>query len=394
MTIGTFIQLTWTIGRSVPRPFHRIPSPVRVSGANTRGRRGGSVAVDQSAEVQHLSSVLPTGGPFSFSPRRNRGPPGIAAFHGGGPSSHPWPTGLTPTSTEAEVDAYLSNPAYYPIGSFDDTPDGNGDPMHNSALFRTDLAASWGTQGGIARLDNFSNLVYTALLDPTNLTTAGGRAFLVKLGGAAAGNEIVDGYIQVLAATGVVGYPYTQVTAQAVSEDAPLGIRVDNIKLLDMNAYLNSLQAPPGVVADAAAGARGRVLFRNNCTSCHNVDQSKPVPAFIVPMKTIFPGDNPVTLLAMRTPPLNPILDTPTSIFDDKAAVVNASMRGGIRGAALPLLLDLPRKPNFLHDSSVPSLDNLLNPTRGPTVPHPFYLADPSQRADMVEFLRGLSTTP
>ena len=304
------------------------------------------------------------------------------------------PTGLTPTSTEAEVDAYLSNPAYYPVGTFDDTPDGNGDPMHNSALFRTDLAASWGTEGGIGRLDNFGNLVYTALLDPTNLTTAGGRAFLVKLGGTAAGNEIVDGYIQVLAATGVTGYPYTQATAQAASEDAPLGIRVDNTKLIDMNAYLNSLQAPPGVVADAAAGARGRALFRNNCTSCHNVDQSKPVPAFIVPMKTIFPGDNPVTLLAARTPPLNPILDTPTSIFDDKMAVVNASMRGGIRGTAMPLLLDLARKPNYLHDNSVPTLNNLLDPARGATVPHPFYLSDAAQRADMVEFLRGLSTTP
>ncbi|MEO6664043.1 MAG: hypothetical protein ABIN96_12770, partial [Rubrivivax sp.] len=111
------------------------------------------------------------------------------------------PTGLTPTSTEAEVDAYLRNKAYYPIGSFDDTIDGNGDPQHNSALFRTDLAAPWGTEGGIGRLDNFSNLVYTALLDPTNVTTAGGRAFMVKFGGAAAGNEIVDGYIQVLAAT-------------------------------------------------------------------------------------------------------------------------------------------------------------------------------------------------
>ncbi len=304
------------------------------------------------------------------------------------------PTGLTPTSTEAEVDAYLSNPAYYPVGTFDDTPDGNGDPMHNSALFRTDLAASWGTEGGIGRLDNFGNLVYTALLDPTNLTTAGGRAFLVKLGGAAAGNEIVDGYIQVLAATGVTGYPFLQAAASplAGTEDAPLGIRVDSKKLIDMNAYLNSLQAPTGVVADAAAVARGRALFRNNCTACHNVDQGKPVPAFIVPMKTIFPGDNPVTLLASRTPPLNPILNTPDSIFDDKMAVVNASMRGGIRGTALPLLLDLARKPNFLHDNSVPSMDSLLNPSRGATVPHPFYLSDANQRADMVEFLRSLDT--
>ena len=305
------------------------------------------------------------------------------------------PTGLTPTSTEAEVDAYLRNKAYYPIGSFDDTIDGNGDPQHNSALFRTDLAAPWGTDGGIARLDNFSNLVYTALLDPTNVTTAGGRAFMVKFGGAAAGNEIVDGYIQVLAATGVTGYPYVQAAASPLAgmEDAPLGNRVDNTKLIDMNGYLNSLQAPPGIVADAAAGARGRDLFRNNCTACHNVDQSKAVPAFTVPMATIFPGDNPVVLLAARTPPLNPIIDTPGSIYDDKVAVVNASQRGGIRGSQLPLLLDLARKPNFLHDNSVATLDRLLDPSRGSTSPHPFYFADAAQRSDMAEFLRSLSTT-
>ena len=64
-----------------------------------------------------------------------------------------------------------------------------------------------------------------------------------------------------------------------------------------------------------------------------------------------------------------------------------------IRGTALPLLLDLARKPNFLHDSSVPTLDNLLDGTRGPNAPHPFYLTDPGQRADMVEFLRELSTS-
>lgn len=306
------------------------------------------------------------------------------------------PTGLTPASTEAEVDAYLSNPAFYPVGTFDDTPDGNGDPMHNPAFFRTDLAAPWGTEGGIARLDNFSNLVYTALLDTTNLTTPGGRAFLRKFGGTAAGNEIVDGYIQVLAATGVTGYPYVQASPHPApgTEEAPLGVRVDNTKLIAMNGYLNSLQAPAGVVTDALTVARGRELFRNNCTACHNVDQGKAVPAFTVPMKTIFPGDNPVVLLAQRDPPLNPILDTPTSIFDDKMAVVNASQRGGIRGTVMPLLLDLARKPNFLHDSSVPSMDSLLNPSRGSTAPHPFYFSDKTQRDDMVEFLRSLGTSP
>ena len=195
-------------------------------------------------------------------------------------------------------------------------------------------------------------------------------------------------------ATGVTGYPFVKAIASpaAGTEDAPLGIRVDNTKLLDLNAYLNSLQAPKGVVANAVAAARGRQMFRTNCTSCHNVNQGQAVPAFVVAMKTIFPGDNPVTLLPQRDPPLNPILNTADNIFDDKMAVVNASIRGDKRGTAMPLLLDLARKPNFLHDNSVPTLDALLNPSRGATAPHPFFLADPAQRADMVEFLRGLDT--
>jgi hypothetical protein len=63
------------------------------------------------------------------------------------------------------VDAYLSNPAYYPVGMFDDTPDGNGNPMQIMPVFRRDLAAPYGSGGRIARLDNFSNLVYAALFD-------------------------------------------------------------------------------------------------------------------------------------------------------------------------------------------------------------------------------------
>ncbi|GAC1618461.1 MAG: hypothetical protein PVS2B2_03720 [Candidatus Acidiferrum sp.] len=304
------------------------------------------------------------------------------------------PMGLTEESTEAEVDAYLSNPDYYPIGMFDDSPDGNGDPMHITPLFRQDLAAPFGSEGSIARLDNFSNLAYTALFDPTNLTTPGGRAFLHTLGGAA-GDEIADNYVKVLAATRVTGYPYVKASPHAKpgTEDAPLGVRVDNTKLLDLNAYLVSLPAPAGAKVDAKLAAHGRQLFRTvGCTSCHNVDQSTPVPSFIVPMKQIFPGDTP-TVLAQRKPPLNPVMDTPGVFFDDKMAVVNASMRGDIRGIALPLLLDLARKPVFLHDNSVTSLDELLDPKRGKLAPHSFYLPVTGDRKAMVEFLKSLGAT-
>lgn len=302
------------------------------------------------------------------------------------------PAGLTELSTEADVDAYLSNKQFYPVGMFDDSFDGNGDPMHTSAFFRQDLAAPYGSEGSIAKLDNFGNLVYTALFDLTMLTTKGGRALLHKLGGAA-GDEIANDYVKILKATRVLGYPYVKAAAhpQPGSEEAPLGVRVDNTKLLDLNAYLVSLPAPRGANVNARSAARGREVFRTaGCTGCHNVDQSRRVPSFIVPMKTIFPGDNPV-VLAQRTPPLNPVMNTVDSIFDDKMAVVNASLRGDIRGTAMPLLLDLARKPVFLHDDSVPSLDALLDSSRGPNAPHPFYLQG-GRRADVVEFLKGLDT--
>ncbi len=315
------------------------------------------------------------------------------------------PEGLTEDSTEAEADAYLTNKDFYPRGMFDDTVDGNGDPMHNMPLFRQDLAFPFGSEGALSTLDNFSNLVYTALLEPTNVTSEGGRAFVTTLGGSAAGNEIVDDYLEVLERTGVTGFPYIEATppadpAAAGTEPFPLGVRVDDTMLKNMNAYLVGLAAPPGADDNVEAVDRGRQLFRTvGCTGCHNVDQSKFVPPFIVDMETIFPGDDPDVLLARRTPPLNPILNTPgnivenpVNIFDDKMAVVNASIRGLERGTGLPLLLDLARKPVFLHDNSVTSLGELLDPTRGTTAPHPFFLSNPARRGDMVEFLKSLDT--
>jgi len=47
----------------------------------------------------------------------------------------------------------------------------------------------------------------------------------------------------------------------------------------------------------------------------------------------------------------------------------------------------------FLHDASVRSLDNLLDPSRGNDSPHPFYVSEPAKRRDVVEFLRGLEAT-
>jgi len=305
------------------------------------------------------------------------------------------PMGLTANSTEAEFDAYFSNPNNYPAGMFDDTFDGNGNPMHNSPLFRQDLAAPYGSEGTFTKQDDFANLVYTSLFDQTMLTTPGGRAFVHKLAGGA-GDELINTYVKILRDTGVSDYPYVnrqaRMTGKVGDLASPIGFRVDNRKLLALNAYLFSLQAPAGVVTDRAAVNRGRVAFlQSGCTGCHNSSQARAVPTTLHPMARIWPGDRPV-ILAARMPPLTPVQNTIVGTFDDKWAVVNASVRGEKRGVAMPLLLDLARKPVFLHDNSVGSLEALLGPGRGRMAPHPFYPANAQRRADMVAFLKSLDT--
>jgi len=302
------------------------------------------------------------------------------------------PKGLTATSTEAEVDAYLSNPKYYPIGTFDDSPDGNGNPVHILPFFRQDLAAPFGSSGQNDKLDDFNNTVYTALFDQSNLLTPGGRQFIHVLGGAS-GDAILADYAKVLAATGVTGYPFVVAHMQGKPGDAPTptGKRVDEQKLRDLNAYVSSLAAPKGVVTNVVLVDQGRALFvSNNCTNCHNTNQSKPVMTKLIPMNQIFPDYRP-KVIAQRQAPLSPIQNSPGT-FDDKMIVVDASPGGGIRGNALPLLLDLARKPVFLHDNSVASMDALLNPSRGKGAPHPFYVVSAAQRTALVSFLKSLDT--
>jgi cytochrome c2 len=302
------------------------------------------------------------------------------------------PSGLGPQSTEAEIDAYLTNRAFYPVGTFDETHDGNGNSVKNVPLFRQDLAAPYGSAGEHALLENIGNGSYTTNLDLTTLATPDGRAFLEMKAGPA-GKQLSDEYASILRDTGVTGFPYVVArrTGTVGAAESPVGLRVDDQKLLDMNAYLASLPAPRGAQVDAPATARGREMFRGNCTACHNVDQSTPVPAMLVDLKTLWPAYVPIPAGMRGDGKLSTILNAPGT-FDDKMIVVDASDRGEKRGNAMPLLLDLARTNLFLHDASVPSLDALLDPRRGKNAPHPFYIDGVEDRKDMIGFLRGLET--
>ncbi|HEX3694103.1 MAG TPA: hypothetical protein VH374_01845 [Polyangia bacterium] len=309
---------------------------------------------------------------------------------------------LTVASSEADVDAFLGNPNYYPPGMFDDFPDGNGAPQSIAPLFRTDLSAPYGAAGEIAGLDNFSNFIYTVALDPTTLVSSAGENFLKAMNGVTAGAELAVDYQQILADTGVAGFPFVRASAPddgaAGSEAAPVGLRVDGQRLLDLNAYTDGLHPPPapsGLEGDPIGA--GREAFREHCTGCHNVDQSLRVPTLTVAEAAVFPAYAPVLLadrpleLPFRPQALAPIEDDPSTIFDDQVVVDDASRRGDLRGSALPLLMDLSRKDRFLRDGEVTSLDRLLDPARGSATPHPFFIADAAARAALVTFLKSLT---
>ncbi len=210
------------------------------------------------------------------------------------------------------------------------------------------------------------------------------------------GKELHDNYVTILADSGVTGYPFVDATMgyKVGHRDTPVGKQVDKQQVLDMQAYTfqlapPKLSVPAGTKFDGAALARSEKLFQANCTSCHGADQSQPVPAKLISLKELWPAYKPVQL-AEREAPLSPIMDSPGG-YDDKMVILDASERGvSERGVALPLLLDLARKPNFLHDNSVEGLDSLLNPTRGADAPHPFYMEDATQRKEMVAFLSSL----
>jgi mono/diheme cytochrome c family protein len=336
---------------------------------------------------------------------------------------------ISAAGTEAEVDAYLNDSALYPIGMFDDLVDGNGAPMHNTAFFRTTLSAPWGSEGSIHFLDNFSNNVYTQLMDPTDIATEGGKKFLMERG-MAAGLEIVTNYEAILASMGVPkggqnGYPFTAratrlvngvatptgvlvgLSAGAKIEESPLGIRVDDAKAIAMNGYLDTVKSFPGDKSDPQAIARGRLIFRTECTTCHRDDQSVFVPSNIHPYNPsvelynneprrpdLFPGYTGELVADRAAVGLAPVRNAPGT-FDDKLIIGDPSNKDDPRGSALPLLVDLARKPTFLHDDSVASLDELLDPaSRSASVPHPFFVAEPARRSDVVKFLRSLDDQP
>lgn len=295
---------------------------------------------------------------------------------------------IGPDATEAEVDAWLRS--HWRAGTVDLIPDGIGAPTLFQPAFRTDRGAPWGHDGAIRRYDDFVNFVYTIALDPTTLLTASGRQFLGALAGDA-GEALAADYASILMETGVTGHPFVRadaVTAPGTPEGFA-GLRVEETKLHDLAAYTDRRGALLAPFEPEDAVKRGQAIFQRACTECHRSSAQFFVPPQVVELQRLWPGYAPSPLPLERRAPFDAAVDAPGG-YDDRLVLMNASLRGLARGYAMPQLVELHRKPAFLHDGSVPTLEALLDPSRGTSAPHPFYLADPAERQDVIRFLRSL----
>ncbi len=162
----------------------------------------------------------------------------------------------------------------------------------------------------------------------------------------------------------------------------------------------------------------GRALFTTpredggaGCVACHTADPNQPVSAEVVPIETLYPAYNDELLVLFERSTVSDFSDVqdarggPAPAYDDSVVALDATLRGGQRGFAQPLLLALDGKARFLHDGSVrgsdarDGLDRLLDPARGEQAPHPFYFPetldqgdDAQGRAALVEYLRSRTT--
>lgn len=301
---------------------------------------------------------------------------------------------------------------HYPRTHFIATPDGIGNPTYFPPFFRTDLAAPWGSSGAFERLEDFNNLVYTVALDPTVLTTSNGRAFLETLAGPV-GREIAEAYERVLRATVPEilpmdanpddVFPLIDVARDDIavgSFEGVVGIRVDEQRLLALNAYTDQLAAPPAPAdIDGQLAALGEQIFMTprsqggaNCVACHTANPNQPVEFDrIRPITQLYrPYEDELLVLfdrsALGITNVQTTLAGPNPEYDLSLVVLDASLRGepvnnpGAKpGIAKPLLLGLADKRRFLHDGSITgddardALDRLFDPERGPNAPHPFY---------------------
>lgn len=297
-------------------------------------------------------------------------------------------------STEAAVDALLRDEAVFPRGQWDMIPDGNGAPVVMPALYDIRRAAPYGAAGEFVEPTDAINAHLTYGLDPTTLLTTAGTVFMDGLA-PGIGVEIRTAFGGVIMDTGVAapigGFPY--VNAPNVGPPGmaatPVGLRVEFQPLSLVSAYLSDLSPMAREAGDPASILRGEAIYQSACASCHGTEPaSGGQPA--VPLTALLGNYLPTTLLA-RSFPYADVLDDVLTNYDDRLVLfdqvfIENQIPAAARTIPTPNLIGLHLRARLLHDGSAASLDDLLDPTRGPSAPHAYYVIGQA-RTDIIEFL-------
>lgn len=298
------------------------------------------------------------------------------------------------SSTEVEVDALLRDEAVFPRGQWDMIPDGNGAPVVLPALYEIRRAGPYGAAGEFAEPTDAVNAHLTYGLDPTTLLTTPGTVFMDGLA-PGIGEEIRTAFGGVLMDTNVPapisGFPYVNapVLGTPGTAAAPFGLRAEFRPLALVSAYLSDLTPMAREAGDPGAIARGGVIYQGECAPCHGSDPATGDLAS-VPLTALLGNYLPTTLIA-RSFPYADVLDDVLTNYDDRLVLfdhvfIENQVPAAGRTIPTPNLIGLHLRSRLLHDGSAASLDDLLDPSRGPGAPHSFYL-EPQARMDLIEFL-------
>jgi len=149
-------------------------------------------------------------------------------------------------------------------------------------------------------------------------------------------------------------------------EDAKDAARIEP-SMRDLLAYLETIEAPkyPGPI-DHALAARGRVVFENNCASCHGTyGEDETYPNKLIPIEEV--GTDPLYAQSLRDTPLTDWFNESWFASAGDAADSNAAYVEPELAYIAPPLDGVWCTAPYLHNASVPTLEALLDSSKRPT---------------------------
>jgi hypothetical protein len=281
---------------------------------------------------------------------------------------------------ETSVDAALRA---WPRGQADILPDGVGNPTEIPSLFAVQAHGPYLWDGSFAKATDATQFFATIVFDPTTLATRWGRHYLTDGPFWPVGEPLSASYEGILRSIdSTASWPRATIFRASVfslfHDALDAGFRVDRDAVSALTAYLGTLLPPDPELADARSIDAGRSVFRKaGCGTCHL--EAPVAGGAVVPLAVLVPG--------YHAP--GDAIDDPMLAYDDRIARAPGEDSISRRGYKVPPLLGLWLSAPYLHDGSVATLDELVDPRRGDGSPHPYFVDVARERRDLAAFLNA-----